>query len=81
MRQGDPISPILFNSVSQNVFGILTSQWEQDEDVLLVGVDGKQRLTKLRFADDVVLFSSSKQDIQGILTLMKIECEKGIDHA
>ena len=37
-RQGDPISPVLFNSVLQDVFGILkTSQWEQDEDGLLVG--------------------------------------------
>ena len=40
------------------------------------GADCKQRLTNLRFADDVVLFSSSKQSIQRMLTLMKIECEK-----
>ena len=51
-KQGDPLSPNLFNAVLEKACREL--EWEEYG----IMVDGK-RLNNLRFADDIVLISES----------------------
>ncbi|KAG1714074.1 putative phosphoenolpyruvate synthase [Nymphon striatum] len=57
VRQGDSISPKLFTACLENVFRGLN--WTSKG----IPING-DRLTNLRFADDVVLFSESPQELQ-----------------
>ena len=57
VRQGDPLSPNLFNSVLEEVFR--KTNWDKYGLV----IDGK-KLNNLRFADDVILISESSEEIQ-----------------
>ncbi|KAG1687439.1 Folylpolyglutamate synthase, mitochondrial [Nymphon striatum] len=57
VRQGDSISPKLFTACLENVFRGLN--WTS-KGILING----DRQTNLRFADDVVLFSESPQELQ-----------------
>ncbi|KAG1701210.1 Tensin [Nymphon striatum] len=57
VRQGDSISPKLFTACLENVFRCLN--WTSKG----IPING-DRLTNLRFADDVVLFSESPQELQ-----------------
>ncbi|KAG1649311.1 putative ubiquitin carboxyl-terminal hydrolase MINDY-4 [Nymphon striatum] len=57
VRQGDSISPKLFTACLENVFRGLN--WTSKG----IPING-DRLTNLRFADDVVLFSESLQELQ-----------------
>jgi hypothetical protein len=56
VKQGDPMSPKLFNAALESVFKSL--EWDD------VGIKiGNKKLSNLRFADDVVLFSESKSEL------------------
>ncbi|KAG1664810.1 Serine/threonine-protein kinase Sgk3 [Nymphon striatum] len=57
VRQGDSISPKIFTACLENVFRYLN--WTS-KGILING----DSLTNLRFADDVVLFSESPQELQ-----------------
>ncbi|KAG1663725.1 Equilibrative nucleoside transporter 3 [Nymphon striatum] len=57
VRQGDSISPKIFTACLENVFRCLN--WISKG----IPING-HRLTNLRFADDVVLFSESPQELQ-----------------
>ncbi|KAG1709760.1 Multiple drug resistance-associated protein-like transporter 1 [Nymphon striatum] len=57
VRQGDSISPKLFTACLENVF--IGLNWTSKG----IPING-DRLTNLRFADDVVLFSESPQELQ-----------------
>ncbi|KAJ8705403.1 hypothetical protein PYW07_011230 [Mythimna separata] len=60
VRQGDPISPTIFIAVLQQVIGQL--QWER------VGLNINNKfISHLRFADDIVLLSESKTELQSML--------------
>ncbi|CAG9133292.1 unnamed protein product [Plutella xylostella] len=62
VKQGDPLSPNLFTSCLEEVFKKLTQSWENK------GIDiGGHKLTNLRFADDIVLFSHSAPELQQML--------------
>ncbi|VDO08661.1 unnamed protein product [Brugia timori] len=56
VKQGDPLSPILFNSSLEEIFRNLN--WEEKG----LDVNGK-KLTNLRFADDVILFANSEEEL------------------
>lgn len=56
VKQGDPMSPKIFNSTLELIFSQL--KW-QSYGLVLNG----RRMTNLRFADDVVLVSESKSEI------------------
>ena len=64
-KQGDPMSPKLFNAVLQSVFEPLVAKWAaqgggvQDQE-------GRQ-LTNLRLADDVLLMTGSPQHLQNMV--------------
>src|SRR5271156_5193002 len=59
VRQGDTISPKLFNAGLEEVFKRL--QWDT-----IVRVNGES-ISQLRFADDIVLISSSPEELQGMI--------------
>ena len=69
VRQGDPISALLFIAVMEEVFRELKMKWSS-ADLRRTGagfglpVDNtKEPLTNLRFADDVLLFAQSRADV------------------
>ena len=61
-KQGDPISPSLFNSVLEVVMRDIKDPWSRRH---FGGV--AERLTNLRFADDVLLVGSSLQQVSAML--------------
>lgn len=69
VRQGDPLSPKLFIAVLQLIFDKL--DWSSNG----INVNGK-RLTHLRFADDIVLFSETSQNLEEMINSLNEESEK-----
>ena len=61
VKQGDPLSPLLFNAVLQKAMEPLKKSWNERGAGLRICLEnGKTRqLQDLRFADDVVLFATS----------------------
>lgn len=70
VKQGDPMSPKLFNAVLENIFRKLN--WSR------YGIEIKKdlRLNNLRFADDVTLFSESKTELLTMIKELKEESER-----
>ena len=64
MKQGDPLAPKLFTAVLENQMRKL--EWETKHGI---NIDG-QRLTHLRFADDIILISSSAKDLETMLRVL-----------
>ena len=64
VKQGDPLSPILFNSALEEIFRELS--WEQYG----INVNGS-KLNNLRFADDVVLIAKSCGELETMLHDLK----------
>ncbi|XP_073986750.1 uncharacterized protein [Rhodnius prolixus] len=60
VRQGDPLSPNIFNAVLEQVFRELN--WEN----LGIKINGR-KLNNLRFADDVVLFAASAEELSNMI--------------
>ena len=58
MKPSDPLSPKLFTSVIEEVFRNLTVGWKEK------GIVVDEKRLKNRFADDIVLFSSSATKLQ-----------------
>ncbi len=58
VKQGDPLSPALFNCALEEVFKNLKTEWETKG----INING-QNITNLRFADDIVLFACSKEEV------------------
>ena len=61
VNQGDPLVPKLFTAVLENQ--MRKRGWETKHGI---NIDG-QRLTHLRFADDIILMSSSSKDLETML--------------
>lgn len=60
VRQGDTLSPKLFTLVLEDIFKTL--HWEGCG----INIEGK-RLSNLRFADDIVLFSDNPTDLEAMI--------------
>lgn len=69
VKQGDPLSPILFSAVLEDVFKKLN--WHNRG----INISGNF-LNNLRFADDIVLFSHNHQELQNMLNELSLECCK-----
>ncbi|GBP47009.1 Putative uncharacterized transposon-derived protein F52C9.6 [Eumeta japonica] len=69
VRQGDPLSPKLFSAVLKSIFRRLN--WEE----FGINVDGTL-LTHLRFADDIMLFVKTPEDITKMIEDLAIESER-----
>ena len=82
VKQGDPISGLLFISVMEIIFRSLKAKWNKLNSrrsgryIGLVIDDPEDPLTNLRFADDVALFSTSRQDIAKMLGHLREEALK-----
>lgn len=68
VRQGDPLSPKLFISVLQHIFSNIN--WK------LEGIRvNQERLTHLRFADDIVLFAETSKRLENMINILNEESE------
>ncbi len=65
VRQGDPLSPLLFNGPLDEVFKYLN--WEEKG----IKINGRN-LTNFRFADDIVLFGNSLKEIKIMLNELEM---------
>ena len=76
-RQGDPLSSLLFNTVLQKALEEYVPRWQKKRGM---GIDLSDNdhdcLTNMRFADDVLLFASSKEQLQKMLCKFKRSTEK-----
>ena len=68
VRQGDPISPKLFNAVIGEIF----KKADLDNGI---NIDG-ERLQNLRFADDVVLVTKTTKEMEEHLNKLNTESKK-----
>lgn len=66
VRQGDPISPVLFNACLQKVMRPLKQKWQKSRWGLAVG-NGHNNLTNLRFADDLLIIGRSRAQVTKML--------------
>ena len=64
-KQGDPMSPKLFNAVLQKVFGPLLEKWGAEDSGWQVKKE--IRMTNLRCADDVLLVAKSAGELESML--------------
>ena len=64
VKQGDPLSPILFNAVLEKMFRTIKAKWVDSK----TGIDfGHRRLANLRFADDILLIAPSLQKLKDMI--------------
>ena len=75
-KQGDPISPLLFNAVLEEVMRKVKAKWAERK----YGVDLQPTyhtpLTNLRFADDILLVARTLPQIKQMISDVAIECGK-----
>src|SRR3977135_103429 len=69
-RQGDTLSPKLFNAGLEQVFRMLN--WDNTG----ITING-EKLNHLRFADDIVLISNNGEEAQEMLNELNRESKKG----
>ena len=62
-KQGDPLSSLLFNTVLQYSLEKDLKQWQENRKGIRLSHRTEDCLTNLRFADDVLLFSTSLEKI------------------
>jgi len=72
-KQGDPLSPALFNAVLEGVMRNLRIKWKSQRVGLRVGSD---ILNNLRFADDILLIGRSRAQIRHMLEDLALEAGK-----
>jgi len=68
IRQGDVLSPLLFNAALESAF----RSWKtklRNEDILLS--PQHERLTNIRYADDIMLFSHSLPELKRMMALLQ----------
>ena len=66
-KQGDPLSTLLFISLLEEIFRTIKSRWAKKKYGVKLGHEQHERLTNLRFADDVLLTSTTFGHMQGML--------------
>ena len=68
VKQGDPLSSLLFNALLEHLFKRLKLHWTTDRFGMQLGYSATTRLTNLRFADDVLLIGRTRAAITRMLT-------------
>ena len=83
-KQGDPISPQLFNAVLENALKEVQITWRQKGWGISLGELDSDRITNLRFADDLILIASSREilglmikDLMHAVTRVGLELHMG----
>ena len=67
VKQGDPLSSLLFNALLEDVFKTLKQRWSSRQHGLRLGHTNATLLTNLRFADDVLLFATTAPQLTNML--------------
>ena len=74
-KQGDPLSSLLFNTVLQYSLKDDLDRWQEMRKGIKLSDATEDCLTNLRFADDVLLFSTSLHKLRDMLCEFKISTE------
>ena len=76
-KQGDPLSSLLFNTVLQYSLKDEIQRWQKKKGMgIYLSDQERDCLTNLRFADDVMLFATSKEQIRNMMCEFKDATEK-----
>ena len=76
-KQGDPMSSLLFNTVLQYALKNVIHRWQKKKGMgIYLSDQERDCLTNLRFADDVMLFATSKEQIRSMMCEFKDATEK-----
>ena len=76
-KQGDPLSSLLFNTVLQYSLKEEIQRWQNNKGMgIYLSDHDRDCLTNLRFADDVMLFATSKEQIRKMMCEIKKATEK-----
>ena len=76
-KQGDPLSSLLFNTVLQYALKNVVLKWHRTKGMgIYLSDQERDCLTNLRFADDVMLFATSKGQMQNTMCEFKEATEK-----
>ena len=76
-KQGDPLSSLLFNTVLQYSLKDEIQRWQKNKGMgIHLSDHDHDCLTNLRFADDVMLFATSKEQIRKMMCEFKKATEK-----
>ena len=70
-KQGDPLSSLLFNTVLQYSSEEDLKRWQEKRKGITLSDAAEDCLTNLRFADDVLLFSTSLEKLREMLCEFK----------
>ena len=71
VRQGDPLSPLLFNIYINAIFQRL-----QEKGCDPVSLDGTDNINALAYADDIILISTTKEGLQKALDATQQYCQE-----
>ena len=74
-KQGDPLSSLLFNTVLQYSLENDLKRWQEKRKGIKLSDAAEDCLTNLRFADDVLLFSTSLEKLREMLCEFKTSTE------
>ena len=74
-KQGDPLSSLLFNTVLQFSLEGDLKRWQDQQKGIRLSDKKEDCLTNLRFADDVLLFSTSLEKMREMLCEFKTSTE------
>ena len=66
-KQGDPLSPQLFNSVLEQAFRNIQNEWRRRGWGIQLGEGRDHLLCNLRFADDVLLVARSRRQLASMI--------------
>ena len=69
VQQGNPLSPLLFNLYINDIFEVLKN------DSLLT-LNGQQYFNALMYADDLIIMSTTQEDLQKSLHALNDYCQK-----
>ena len=67
VKQGDPLSSLLFNALLEDIFAQLKHRWASRKYGIRLGHTSITTLTNLRFADDVLLFATTLPQLTDML--------------
>ena len=76
VKQGDPMSPVFFNASPEDIFRDLKRIWATQEFGIDVSASEGERLTNLRFADDVLLVAQSLSELKQMISDMRQAAQK-----
>jgi hypothetical protein len=75
-KLGDPISPIIFNAVLEQVMRKIKEKWKERKYGVQLGYSIDDMITNLRFADDILIIGRSLPQIKQMIADIREESAK-----